>query len=153
MPSAWLLDTNIELRMSNSADPQNATIVQVLKSLSYSQDRLCFTSQILGEFWNVSTRPQNQNGFGLTVAQTSRLASVMERDFELLPDSLASHSRWRDLLEEHEIKGVQVHDTRLAAAMYVHGITNLLTFNLRDFERFTGLQAIDPIQWLRHQQL
>ena len=57
MPSAWLLDTNIFLRMSNSADPQNATIVQVLKSLSYSHDRLYFTSQILGEFWNVSTRP------------------------------------------------------------------------------------------------
>ena len=152
MPSAWLLDTNIFLRMSTLADPQNPTIVHVLRSLSASHHRLCFTSQILGEFWNVSTRPQTQNGFGLTVTQTSRLAAVIERDFELLPDTLALHTRWRSLLEEHQIKGVKVHDARLAAAMYVNGISNLLTFNLRDFERFTGLKAIDPVQLLHSQQ-
>lgn len=55
--------------------------------------RLCYTSQTLAEFWNASTRPLDKNGFGLTVAETDRLARVIERDFEFLPDSREVHDR------------------------------------------------------------
>jgi hypothetical protein len=44
----------------------------------------------------------------------------------------------------HEVKGVQIHDARLAASMYVHGVTQLLTINVRDFRRFKELRAIHP---------
>ena len=37
-----------------------------------------------------------------------------------------------------------VHDARLVAAMIVHGIPNLLTFNLPDFKRFTEITVISP---------
>ena len=87
MADAWLLDTNILLRISKSADLYHANIVEVLRALVSAQARLCFTSQIVGEFWNASTRPREQNGFGLSTAETSRLARVIERDFEFLPDS------------------------------------------------------------------
>jgi hypothetical protein len=40
--------------------------------------------------------------------------------------------------------GKQAHDTRLVAAMTVHQITHLLTFNTDDFKRFTEITAIDP---------
>lgn len=148
MPDAWLLDTNILLRMSKSDDPSHNTISEVLRALLLAQSRLCFTSQILGEFWNASTRPREQNGFGLSIAETSGLARVIERDFEFLPDSHEVHTRWRALLEEHEIKGAQVHDARLAAAMYTHRIPQLLTINVRDFQRFAGLNAIHPSRFL-----
>jgi predicted nucleic acid-binding protein len=71
---------------------------------------------------------------------------VIERDFALLPDSREVHERWRSLLVDHEIKGVQVHDARLAASMYVHGVEQLLTINLRDFRRFAGLRAVHPAE-------
>jgi hypothetical protein len=58
---------------------------------------------------------------------------VIERDFEFLPDSRDVHDRWRRLLVAHDVKGVQVHDARLAASMYVHGVAQLLTVNVRDF--------------------
>ena len=67
--------------------------------------RLCYTSQTLAEFWNASTRPLDKNGFGLSVAETDRLASVIERDFELLPDSREVHDRWRSLLVAHTNTG------------------------------------------------
>jgi len=70
------------------------------------------------------------NGFGLSVSETDRLARVIERDFEFLPDSQAVQIRWRRLLVEYEVKGVQVHDTRLAASMFVHAIPQLLTINV-----------------------
>jgi hypothetical protein len=62
----------------------------------------------------------------------------------LLPDSREVHERWRQLLVAHRVKGVQVHDTRLAASMYVHGVPQLLTINVGDFQRFPLIRAVHP---------
>ncbi len=120
--AACLLDSNILLRISKNDDPQQPIIGNALKALVGQGVRLCYTSQTLAEFWNASTRPADKNGFGLTVDETDRLARVIERDFELLPDSRETHERWRALLVQHSIHGVQVHDARLAASMYVHAV-------------------------------
>jgi len=45
---------------------------------------------------------------------------------------------------QHSVLGVQVHDARLAASMIVHGVTNILTFNVADFSRFSELTALHP---------
>jgi len=71
-------------------------------------------------------------------AETDRIARVIERDLEFLPDSRDVHDCWRRLLVAHEVKGVQVHDARLAASMYVHGVTQLLTLSVRDFQMSAG---------------
>jgi len=60
---------------------------------------------------------------------------------------LADHDRWRSLLVAHSIQGVQVHDSRLAASMYVHGVGQLLTINVRDFKRFEGLCILNPAEF------
>jgi predicted nucleic acid-binding protein len=143
---ACLLDSNILLRASKNDDPQHAVIGQALHALVGQRVRLCYTSQTLAEFWNASTRPLDKNGFGLSVQETDRLAGVIERDFELLPDSREVHDRWRALLVSHNIQGVQVHDTRLAASMYVHGVMQLLTINAKDFRRFEGLRILHPAE-------
>lgn len=39
---------------------------------------------------------------------------------------------------QHSVLGVQVHDARLAAAMYVHRVNHILTLNVSDFSRFSG---------------
>src|ERR1700730_11052916 len=139
-----LLDRNILLRMSKSDDPQQAAISEALHALIARGVRLCYTSQTLGELWNASTRPLDKNGFGLSIVETDRIARVIERDFEFLPDSREVHDRWRSLLVDHNIQGVQVHDARLAASMYVHGVGQLLTINVRDFRRFDGLRIVHP---------
>src|SRR5437879_13824675 len=84
---ALLVSSNIILRISKSDDPQHAAISYALHALVGHGVRLCDTSQTLAEFWNASTRPLDKNGFGLSVAETDRLARVIERDFEFLPDS------------------------------------------------------------------
>ena len=137
---ACLLDSNILLRISKRDDPHHPVIARALKTLVGQGVRLCYTSQTLAEFWNASTRPLDKNGFGLSIADRDRLARVIERDFELLADSRETHERWRALLVEHNVQGVQVHDARLAASMYVHGIVQLLTINVRDFRRFDNFR-------------
>src|SRR5438477_11938948 len=116
---ACLLDSNILLRISKSDDPQHAAISYALHALVGHGVRLCYTSQTLGEFWNASTRPLDKNGFGLGVADTDRLARVIERDFVFLADSQEVHDRWLGLLVLHGLLGVQVHVVRLAALLLV----------------------------------
>ena len=48
------------------------------------------------------------------------------------------------IVVQYGVSGVQVHDARLAAAMYAHGIREILTLNGSDFTRFAGITAIDP---------
>jgi len=36
------------------------------------------------------------------------------------------------------------HDARIVAAMVVHGITQLLTFNAADFNRFSDIVVLTP---------
>jgi predicted nucleic acid-binding protein len=40
--------------------------------------------------------------------------------------------------------GKALHDARLAAVVFVHGIQNILTFNQADFRRYAGLAPVHP---------
>ena len=81
-------------------DPHHSAVTHALQKTHRRQEvRLC------------------DNGLGLSMAETDRLAAVI---------------------------GVQVHNARLAASMYLHGVNQLLTLNVRDFQRFDGLKIIHP---------
>ena len=146
MPSgaACLLDSNILLRISKKDDLQHSAIGHALYSLVQRQVRLCYTAQTLAEFWNTSTRPLDKNGFGLSVAEADRLARVIERDFEFLADSREVHDRWRFWLPAT----FKVFRSMMPGwpHMYVHGVGQLLTINVRDFRRFDGLRIIHPTE-------
>lgn len=144
--SSCLLDTNILLRLAKRDSPEFSSIREALRVLNRSNNRLCYTSQNLVEFWNVSTRPVARNGHGLSIKEADDAARHIEKAFELLPDTDAIHKEWRRLVVDYGVSGVQVHDARLVAAMNVHGIHHLLTLNDRDFSRYTGVVTLHPEQ-------
>lgn len=90
------------------------------------------------------TRPSVRNGFGLTVAEAELQVRAIEAGMSLLPDSEAVYREWRRIVVRYNVSGVQVHDARLAAAMYVHSVSHILTLNVTDFERFNGLTTLHP---------
>jgi predicted nucleic acid-binding protein len=140
----YLVDSNILIRWVQPAESDYPVVEAALSALVKSGATLCYTSQNLAEFWNALTRPVSRNGFGLSPEEADRRARRFEGRLRLLPDSLAVHEEWRKLLVEYGVSGVQVHDTRLVAAMRIHGVTRLLTFNTRDFARFAGIEAVHP---------
>ena len=140
----YLLDSNILLRVLHPSDPSFPMVTTSVRQLLRSHYLLCYTSQNLGEFWNVLTRPTNRNGFGLSIEEAHIRAKEIESEFQLLPDSFEVHHEWRKLLVDYRVSGVQVHDARLVAAMHVHGVKHILTFNTRDFLRFPNIEAIHP---------
>ena len=86
----------------------------------------------------------DRNGYGLSPQQTDRLAKTFEEKLRLLPDSLPIHEEWRRLLVMYGVSGVQVRDARLVAAMRVHGVKRILTFNDKDFARYADVEAVHP---------
>jgi predicted nucleic acid-binding protein len=60
-----------------------------------------------------------------------------------LPDHPALYDHRKRLVQTHGVIGNQVYDARLAAAMIVHRIGRILTFNAGDFARY-GIEVIHP---------
>jgi predicted nucleic acid-binding protein len=142
----FLIDSNILIRWVQHESPDFRTVDASIKQLSRSGATPCYTSQNLGEFWNVLTRPANRNGYGFSPEQADIRARNVEASLRLLPDNPAVHNEWRRLLVDYHISGVQVHDARLVAAMRVHGVKRILTFNTKDFARFNEIEAVHPAQ-------
>jgi predicted nucleic acid-binding protein len=144
MTDAWLVDTNVVLRWAHVTDPKYPLVSNILDRLRAQGETLFVTPQNLIEFWNVSTRPLARNGRGLRPAEADEALARVEGYFYLAEDMEAVYRVWRRLVVEHAVSGVQVHDARIAAVMQVHEITRILTFNTRDFARYTGIQPVHP---------
>jgi predicted nucleic acid-binding protein len=140
----FLVDTNVLIRWVQRDDRSYPIVRAAVGKLMRSNSDPCYVSQNLGELWNVLTRPADRNGYGLTPEQAEVRARDIEDAFLLLPDSLAVHQEWRRLPRDYRVSGVQVHDARLVAAMHVHGVSRILTFNVRDFDRYKDVEAIHP---------
>jgi predicted nucleic acid-binding protein len=142
---AYLIDSNVFLRAAKRNDPDRRLALEAIRKLRANNEDLCYTTQVLVEFWNVCTRPtQARGGLGLSIQMTERKARLIENRFRLLTESLATHQEWRRLVASCSVSGVEVHDAMLVAVMNVHGITHLLTFNKDDFKRYPGITAHLP---------
>lgn len=117
---------------------------QALKSLHRRGDQVGIIAQNIVEFWCVATRPKVNNGLGLTVAEAYRFVLWIESLLLLIPDTQDVHTQWKKLVVEHFVSGFQVYDARLVAAMNVHGVKSILTFNSSDFKRYRGIQVLHP---------
>ena len=51
----------------------------------------------------------------------------------------AIYVEWKSLVTQHAVMGKKAHDARIVAAMKVHNVSHLLTFNRADFKRFQGI--------------
>lgn len=142
----YLIDTNILLRFVDHTDLHYRIARDAVSQLRTNGHQLQATSQNFTEFWRVSTRPTNKNGFGRTPSQADTLLRYVESLFPLLPDSPDIYPEWRQLVVKHNVSGIQVHDARLVASMISHSVTHILTFNTKDFTRYAaeGIVAIDP---------
>ena len=142
--ASCLVDTNVLLRATRRADPQHQVASTSLGRLANQGTLLYYTPQNIAELWNTMTRPAARNGLGLSAAEADREVRAIETGMILLPDNEAVYREWRRIIVQHGVLGVQVHDARLAASIMVHGVTSILTFNVADFSRFSGLTALHP---------
>jgi predicted nucleic acid-binding protein len=140
-----LLDTNILGRMAEASHPLHKTADDTVAALLARGDTPRLVPQVLYEFWVVATRPLAANGRGFPPSQVATEISRLESLYPVLADNPAIYTEWKKLVVAIQIVGKSAHDARLAAAMMVHGLTHILTFNPGHFSRFPGITALDPV--------
>lgn len=139
-----LVDSNVLLRAAQSDHPHSGLALHALEELTNSDHEVCVVPQILYEFRVVATRPIAENGLGLPTNEARAHLDGITTTFTPLRDGPALVDQWLALVSQSDVKGKVAHDAMLIAAMQVHDIAQVLTFNVGDFARFAGVTVLDP---------
>ena len=138
-----IVDTSVILRLSQPNTPACEQSIAALDQLGATHT-CCIVPQVLYEFWVVATRPIDKNGLGFSPEVATAEVQGLTKLFPLLRDERAIYEQWQQLVTRHDVRGKTAHDTRIVAAMYRHGVTDLLTFNVRDFQRYDDITVHSP---------
>ncbi|MBY0505025.1 MAG: PIN domain-containing protein [Bryobacteraceae bacterium] len=139
-----LVDSNVLIFCIQQGHPWHEESVTAIERLLQRNELVCVMPQNIAEFWNVCTRPADKNGLGLSPGETEQRLDGLDTILSVLHDTPEVYFRWRRLLVDHAVRGIQVHDARIAAGMLVHGVEQLLTYNPRDFGRYVGIKTLVP---------
>ena len=137
------VDTNILLRSIQPSDPSHQVAVRAITTLIEAGEVLMVTPQVLAEFWYAATRPREKNGLGLSIEKARQELAQLEAFFTVIGESPEVYQEWKNSLVSYRISGIHAHDARLVAAMKVHGIARILTFDVDDFSRY-DVEVIHP---------
>lgn len=93
-----------------------------------------------------ATRPRDVNGFGYSPNFAAEGLSKLQRLFHLLAETDDIYTEWQKLVTANQVIGKTAYDARLVAAMNVHGVKAVLTFNVDDFTLYDEIQVIHPAE-------
>ncbi|MGG6266849.1 type II toxin-antitoxin system VapC family toxin [Leptolyngbya sp. AN03gr2] len=140
-----LVDTNVWLRLAQPTSQLHPNALRAINTLHRQPNlTLCIVPQTLIEFWVVATRPLQVNGLGLTASEAVIETRKIKRLANFYENTPECFIRWEELVDQYQVLGKTAHDTHLVASMIVHQITDLLTLNPADFQRYSEIRVIDP---------
>ncbi len=140
----YLVDTNILLRLVDTGHAMHQEALDAVKLLGLRGHKLHIVPQNFYEIWVVCTRPKIVNGLGKTAAEIMSELIHLRAFFHWLDDIPLVYGVWEHLVSSIPIIGKNGHDARFVAAMTVHGLTHILTFNIQDFRKYPGITAVSP---------
>jgi hypothetical protein len=116
-----LVDTSVPIRTLQPHHSLYTLADRAIRLLPGRGSNFHIVAQNLIELWMVATRPLGENGLGMTPTEAAVELGRIKGMFLFMPES---------------------HDARLVAAMQLHGLTAVLTFDRTGFARFPGIEAI-----------
>lgn len=76
---AYLIDTNVWLRLFDRSSTDREVILNSIRRLLSQREDLVVSMQNIAEFWNVTTRPKQANGQGESIHVALRRVAAIER--------------------------------------------------------------------------
>jgi predicted nucleic acid-binding protein len=141
-----LVDTSLLVRTLQPHHELAPLAKKAIDKFRLENRPLYVVPQNLVELWVVATRPAGENGLGLSTTQAAAELTRLRRFFALLPDIPAIYPVWERLVTQYRVSGKPAHDARLVAAMQVHGLTTILTFDKTGFSRYAGIEVVYPAE-------
>jgi predicted nucleic acid-binding protein len=146
MPTIYVADANFLLRLVQPSSPLHSAAAQAARRIVLLGDKIVIFPQCLYEVYAVATRPSTaRDGLGLSPADGKALLESFQKAYSLCAE-LPIYLEWERLVSSYGTSGATSHDTRYVALMLSHELTHILTFNGKDFVRYTpeGIVVVDP---------
>ena len=133
-----LVDSNVLIARADLQHSGHQAAIASVDRLLMSGEELLVRPQNIAEFWRVATTPRGRHpgGLGLTAAEARLRRENIRRDFTL-------YDAWEHLVDQYQVIGLAVFDARLVAAVQIHRLDRILTFNITVFARY-GVSMLDP---------
>lgn len=139
------VDTNVWVYANVAESPWNQLALGRLKQLHESHTELYLSRQVLREFLVTLTR-SNVFEHPQPVSTVLERVCYLERSFHLAEDGPMVTAKLFQLIEQFSGFGKQVHDANTVATMLAHGIPKLLTHNTSDFQKFSSVITVLPLE-------
>lgn len=139
------LDTNILVYAHREDSPFHAVAAHRLTDLAEGTAPWAIPWPCIHEFLAIVTHPRIYDPptpLALALAQVD--AWIESPTLVLLAESDQHWAELRSLVAKAKVAGGRVHDARVAALCRQHGVRELWTAD-RDFSRFAGLAAVNPL--------
>lgn len=118
------LDTSLLVAATVDLHPAHAVAATWVEGAVSSGLDLCISTQVCREFLVVLTRqPVSERVFELREALDA--ISAWTAGCRVLEEGAAVLEQLLDLVEEHKVRGKQVHDCNIVATMLVNGVHRL----------------------------
>jgi len=131
------VDTNVLLTATDESRQMHSEALNLLSGITNWGKRLASSGQVVREYLVVATRPIENNGLGLSVADAEANVVRFLRHLDLYDETEEVSVRLRQLAMTHNLRGKRIHDANIVATMMVHRIRTLLTQNGTDFAPFS----------------
>ncbi|WNZ26286.1 type II toxin-antitoxin system VapC family toxin [Leptolyngbya sp. NK1-12] len=138
------IDTNVLVYANILAYPLHTVAAEFLQSLIDAEVELWLSRQVLREFIAAVTRPQTY-GSPQPITVVIERVRTFQTQFRVAEDNVQVTDQLLNLLQQFPTAGRQVHDANIVATMLTAGVERLLTHNVGDFDRFSGLITVIPL--------
>ena len=138
------LDTNVLVYARIDTAPGHEAARRRMREARRNGEALCVSRQVLREYLATVTRGQT---WSAPIPAVEALGDItrIEREFRILEDGPRVTETLKALCAAIRVGGRQIHDANIAATMIAHGERRILTFNARDFRRYSEwIDVIDP---------
>ncbi len=135
------VDTNVLVYARVLEAPNHEPARELLGHAMASDEPVQLSRQVLREYLAVMTRPQAWP-VPLTREEVLQDVERLAANFHILEDGPLVTEALVALCRDVQVAGRQIHDANIVATMLVHGVHQLLTFNVTDFRRYEDRIAV-----------
>lgn len=135
--SRILIDTNI---LIYGIDEDSEFFNRARKILEQEENQLVTTSKNLIEFLAVTTK---RSGFNLNNETVLAIVEEIIEGIEIIYPTKESLAIFLDLMDRYQPKGLKVPDLEIICIGLAHGVHEVATFNIKDFESVKEISLIN----------
>jgi len=133
MKTEVLLDTNI---LIYALDKTNAYHSQAVALLNNNDYLFTVTTKNIAEYFAVCSKLQ------IPLAQALLFYRSLCQNAKILFPNEASLIIFEQLIEKYQPKGNRVFDIEIISVALAHGVSDIVTVNLKDFDAIKGISIV-----------